>query len=64
MLYHTNYVKKANYCYKYTESEIVAISDGMSSIMGLPYLLGEQGCDIKPLILYQDGKPAITIFRK
>ena len=47
-----------------TEAEIVGVSDGMSSNLGLLYLLVEQGYDVKPLILYQDNKSAITLMEK
>ena len=44
-----------------TEAEIVGVSDGMSFNLGLLYLLVEQGYDVKPLILYQYNKSAITL---
>jgi len=47
-----------------TEAEIVGVSDGMGSNLGLMYLLQEQGYDIKPLILYQDNTSAITLMEK
>ena len=47
-----------------TEAEIVGVSDGMGSNLGLMYLMEEQGYDIKPLILYQDNTSAITLMEK
>jgi hypothetical protein len=47
-----------------TEAEIVGVSDGMGSNLGLMYLMQEQGYDIKPLILYQDNTSAITLMKK
>jgi len=46
------------------EAKIVGMSDRMSSNLELLYILGEQGYDIKPLILYQDNKSTITLMEK
>jgi hypothetical protein len=47
-----------------TESEIVGISDSLGVSIGLMYLMNEQGYEVKPLILYQDNKSAITLMEK
>jgi hypothetical protein len=47
-----------------TEAEIVGVSDAMGGNLGLMYLMEEQGYNVKPLILYQDNKSAITLLEK
>jgi hypothetical protein len=47
-----------------TEAEIVGVSDGMGSNLGVMYLMEEQGYNVRPLILYQDNMSAITLMEK
>jgi hypothetical protein len=47
-----------------TEAEIVGVSDGLGENLGLMYLMQDQGYDIKPVVLYQDNKSAITLMEK
>lgn len=47
-----------------TEAELIAISDGLSQAIWLRNLLGAQGYDMKPIILYQDNMSTITLIKK
>ena len=47
-----------------TEAEIVAVSDGLGENLRLMYLMQDQGYDIKPVVLYQYNKSAITLMKK
>ena len=47
-----------------TEAEVIGVSDNAGDNLGMMYFLEGQGYDMKPIVLYQDNKSAITILDK
>ena len=47
-----------------TEAEVVGISDNTGDNLGLMHFMEGQGYDVKPIVLYQDNKSAITLMNK
>jgi hypothetical protein len=47
-----------------TESELIAISDGLSQAIWMRNLLREQGYNMKPILLYQDNQSTIVLIKK